>query len=231
MVSERGARGTGKAARTSRSRRLAELEARAARVERRTERFDDWESCLSWVPITEAGDHDQNLGYVRRVGASPRRRHDPAIDVDTSEWDDPDYQLAAFAGRDRPFGPRECDTEPGEEGFRLPARRGLRTATVSATGRPGAFERRLDRLTERAEDLAEPVEEITMFDESTYTVGVQQRHGYVYKNRRGSTRKRPALSFEMRGHRPAQFDLMAFPGEEPPQIECNEDAAGEGTEE
>jgi hypothetical protein len=31
----------------------------------------------------------------------------------------------------------------------------------------------------------------------------------------------------MRGHRPAQFDLMAFPGEEPPQIECDEDAADE----
>jgi hypothetical protein len=226
--------GTGKAAGASRSRtkrRLAELEALAARVERRTERFDDWESCLSWVPVTEAGDHAQNLGYVRRVGAPPGRRHDPAIDVDSSEWDDPDYQLAAFAGRDRPFGRRECDTEPGEEGFRLPARRGSRTATASATGTSGALKKRLDRLTEAVEDLGEPVEEITQFDECMYTVGVQQRRGYIYKDRRGSVRERPALSFDMRGHKPAQFDLMAFPGEEPPQIECNEDAAGEGTEE
>jgi hypothetical protein len=103
--------------------------------------------------------------------------------------------------------------------------------TASATGTPGALEQRLDRLTDAVQDLAQPIAEITTFDECMYTVGVQQRRGYIYKNRRGSVRERPALSFDMRGHEPAQFDLMAFPGEEPPQIECNEDAAGAGTEE
>jgi hypothetical protein len=215
--------GTGEAASASRSpkRRLSELEALAARVERKTERFDDWESCLSWVPVTEAGDHDQDLGYFRRTGRFSRLRHDPAIDVDASEWDDPDYQLAAFAAGDRPFGPGECDTEPGEEGFRL---------ARAASGRSSGFGQRLRRLEEDVEDLGEPVEEITQFDECMYTVGVQERRGYVYEGRRGLWR-RGALSFDMRGHRPAQLDLMAFPGEEPPQIECNEDAGGEGTEE
>jgi hypothetical protein len=218
--------GTGKAARAARSgsagRRLAELEALAARIERTTERFDDWESCLSAVPVTEAGDHDQDLGYLRRTRGQRRARHEPAIDVDASEWDDPDYQLAAFAAGDHPFGPGECDTEPGEEGFRL-------ARAAGATSTP--FERRLRRLEEDVEDLGEPVEEITQFDECMYTVGAQERRGYVYEGRRGARRLRPALSFDMRGHRPAQLDLMAFPGEEPPQIECNEDAAGEGTEE
>jgi hypothetical protein len=33
------------------------------------------------------------------------------------------------------------------------------------------------------------------------------------------------------GARLPQFDVMAVPGEEPPQIERNEDAAGENTDE
>jgi hypothetical protein len=179
------------------------------------------------VPVTEAGDHDQNLGYVRLVGDQPR--HDPAIDVDAGEWDDPDYQLAAFAAGDRPFGSGECETDPGEEGFRLPPRPPAATAARAAS--PSGFGRRLRRLEEDVEDLSEPVAEITQFDECMYTVGVRERRGYVYESRRGWRRRRAALSFDMRGHSPAQLDLMAFPGEEPPQIECNEDAGGEGKEE
>ena len=94
---------------------LRELRGRVARIERRTKRFDAWESCLSWLPVTEAGDRSQDLGFLRG------KRHDTAIDLDTSEWDDPDYQLMAFVGRDRPFH-GECDTEPGEGFDGLPAR-------------------------------------------------------------------------------------------------------------
>jgi hypothetical protein len=213
--------------------RLGALERLAARVERRTERFDDWESCLTWLPVTESGDRDQNLGYLRQPGARSTPRHDTAIDIDSGEWDDPDYQLAAFVGRDRPFGARECETEPGEEGFRLLPRQRARASTRSqAAGAPAAESReRLESLSETVEDLGEPVGEITRFDECIYTVGAQSRTGYVFRDRRGPRRLRSALSFDMRGHRPAQFDLMAFPGEEPPQIECNEDAGGEDTEE
>jgi hypothetical protein len=235
--------GTGKAAQARRARasaarerrplpRLDALESLAARVERRTERFDAWESCLSAVPVTEAGDREQGLGYLRADGRSQRERHDAAIAVDSSERDDPDYQLAAFAGRDRPFGPGECDTEPGEEGFRLPSPPSARAVVAALSGSRERRDRldRLDRLAETVEDLGEPVGEITQFDECMYTVGVRQRDGYVFE-RRGRTRRRPALSFDMRGHRPAQYDLVALPGEEPPQIECNEDAAGQGTDE
>ena len=241
-------RGSGKAARAPRaavaaaarpggagaraSRTLRELEALAARVERRAERFDRWESCLTWVPVTEAGDREQRLGYLRRPGRGGATAHDAAIAIDDSEWDDPDYELLAFAGRDRPFGRRECESDPGEEGFRLPPARAAATPSASRTPhRPRAARDRLDRLAETVEDLSEPVAEITRFDECMYTVGVGERDGYVYAGRDGRARRRPALSFALRGHRPARHDLIAFPGEEPPQIECNEDAGGEGTDE
>ena len=87
-----------------------------------------WESCLTWLPVTESATIDQNLGYVRQPGTPATRRHDPAIDIDTGEWDDPDYQLVAFVGRDRPFGPDECETEPGEEDLRLRAAVGAAAA-------------------------------------------------------------------------------------------------------
>jgi hypothetical protein len=200
------------------------LERIAVRVERRTERFDDWESCLTWLPVTEFGDGDQHLGFRRGGG------YDAGIDVDTSEWDDPDYQLAAFVGRDRPFTARECDTEPGEGAFRLRPRARARSAAAASRGR-GRGRGRLNRLRERVDDLQEPVAEITRFDECLYTVGVRVRRGYLYERRGGHRVRRAAFTFDMHGHAPARLDLLAFPGEEPPQIECNEDAGGEGTEE
>ena len=36
---------------------------------------------------------------------------------------------------------------------------------------------------------------------------------------------------DMAGFDHAEHYFMVFPGEEPPQIECNEDASGEGTDE
>ena len=94
-------------------RKVTQLEERAKDLERMSERFDEWESCLSWVPVTEYGDADRRFGYLfGEKGAEPGYR--PAIAVDRSEWDDPDYEFLAFAGRDRPFSGRECESEPGE---------------------------------------------------------------------------------------------------------------------
>jgi hypothetical protein len=154
--------------------------------------------------------------------------HYPAVDLDHSEWDDPDYQLLAFRGQDHPFGPGECGTDPGESPDRLPVwHRGhggnsepleeLRSGVAS--------------LQEDVSDLLEPVDEITRFDECMYTVGVRESPGYLYRNSSGGESRRPALSFDMRGDRLPQLSLIAFPGEEPPQIECNEDAGGVETDE
>jgi hypothetical protein len=228
--------GTGRAAaaRVSATReprpRLRSLARRVARIERRADRFDAWESCLSWLPVTEAGDRFQDLGYLRRAGAAGRTWHDAAIDLDVSEWDDPDYQLLAFVGADDPFGRRECDTEPGE-GFEGLDRGAPATAAISrASGGPDEPAEDVEDLTEDVEDLVEPVGEITQFDECMFTVGAASRAGYVYVDQAGRRSLRSALSFDM-GARLPQLDLMAFPGEEPPQIECNEDAGGESTEE
>jgi hypothetical protein len=68
-----------------------------------------------------------------------------------------------------------------------------------------------------------------------YTVGMRSRggrlSGYRFVGPDGKLQHRAALSFDMRGLRLPQMDVMAFSGEEPPQIECNEDAAGESTDE
>jgi hypothetical protein len=213
--------------------RLRRLERRIGRVESGTERFDEWESCLSWLPVTEYGHADQNLGYlVDDPDAGPTTdvpdRYLPALDVDTSEWDDPDYEVLAFLGRDRPFTNRECGNEPGEGTDRL---------TPKALD-SDPYPERLEHLrhgvrdaAEDIEDLLEPVLEFVQFDECMFTLGVQNRHGYRYRTPSGADTHRSALSFDMTGLQLPDFDVMAFPGEEPPQIECNEDAGGENTDE
>ena len=212
--------------------RLRRLERRVGRVESGTERFDEWESCLSWLPVTEYGHEDQDLGYLvddadgGPVSEAPDR-HLPALDIDTSEWDDPDYEVLAFLGRDRPFSQRECGNEPGEGTDRpMPPRAG-----DSYADRVEDLRRGVRDLAEDVADLLEPVLEFVQFDECMFTLGVQNRSGYRYRTPAGVDTHRSVLSFDLSGVRLPQFDVMAFPGEEPPQIECNEDAAGENTDE
>ena len=93
-------------------RTLPVLERRARALLAMSERFDEWESCLTWVGVSEYGDPDGQYGF--RYDRPGGRGYMPGLAVDVSEWDDPDYTLLAFAGRDRPFRPRECRAEPGE---------------------------------------------------------------------------------------------------------------------
>jgi hypothetical protein len=198
---------------------LRKLQRTVVSVEASTERFDRWESCLSWLPLTEAGDDEQDLGYLADEGMWPYERvHYPAVDIDHSEWDDPDYQVLAFRGIDRPFGRGECGTDPGEGADR-----------PRAPGRE--LRQEIASLREDVEDLYDPVDEIVRFDECLYTVGVASNPGYLFRTRDGEERRRPALSFDLTGPRLPQLSLLAFPGEEPPQIECNEDAGGIQTHE
>jgi hypothetical protein len=84
---------------------------RSQRLEAVSERFDEWESCVSWVPVTELGDPDQKFGYLfgSQGGTTGYRT---ALHVDRSDWDDPDYMFLALVGGDRPG--RTCQDEPGE---------------------------------------------------------------------------------------------------------------------
>ncbi len=116
-------------------RRLEKLERRAERLDRMSERFDEWESCLSWVPVTEYGDPDGGFGYLYGTdGTEPVHR--PALAIDVSEWDDPDYEFLAFAGRDRPFRRRECEGEPGESVDKVPGGRRQAPIAQSRQGLP-----------------------------------------------------------------------------------------------
>jgi hypothetical protein len=93
-------------------RRVRIMKRSARRLLASSERFDAWESCVSWVPVTEYGDPDRKFGYLfgSRLASTPEYR--PALAVDRSDWDDPDYMFLAFVGGDRPG--RTCQDEPGE---------------------------------------------------------------------------------------------------------------------
>lgn len=79
-----------------------------------SERFDEWESCVSWVPVTEYGDPDRKFGYAfsRTTSGATTPGYRAALTIDRSDWDDPDYMFLALVGGDRPGG--TCQDEPGE---------------------------------------------------------------------------------------------------------------------
>ena len=121
-----------------------------------------------------------------------------------------------------------CTPTAAEAGGREgdPAGSGLRD-------RVDDLQQEIESLTEDIEDLGEPVGEFEWFDECAYTVGVSEHGtwngdvGFLFSGRTGQQRRQPALAIEMRGFGVPQFNFLSFPGEEPPSIECNEDAGEE----
>jgi hypothetical protein len=105
---------------------------------------------------------------------------------------------------------------------------GTSNRPASIPDRVEQLEQDLDSLTEEIEDLQEPVAEFELFDECMYLIGVSEHgspggsFGYLF-GRNGRTH-RPALALDMRGFGRPRYRFMAFPAEEPPSIECNEDA-------
>jgi hypothetical protein len=102
---------------------------------------------------------------------------------------------------------------------------------VSTTDRVEELQQELDALREDVEDLREPVEEFELFDECMYLVGVTEhgraggREGYLFEGARRTMR--PALALDVRGFGLPMYQFLAFPAEEPPSIECNEDVGEE----
>lgn len=92
----------------------------------------------------------------------------------------------------------------------------------------------IDSLTEDVDDLVEPVREFALFDECMYLIGVTQygtrdgAAGFLYG---AAGVHRPALALDTRGFGRPQYEFLAFPAEEPPSIECNEDAGQESVDE
>ena len=92
----------------------------------------------------------------------------------------------------------------------------------------------LDSLMEDVEDVAEPVEEFDLFDECSYPIGVSEYgtpdgvFGFAFGA--DGARRRPALALDIRGFGRPRYSFLAFPAEEPPSIECNEDAGQEDSD-
>ena len=108
------------------------------------------------------------------------------------------------------------------------------TATASTPDRIEELQQELDSLIEDVEDLQAPVAEFELFEECMYLVGVSEdgasggAAGYLY----GAARTgRGALALDLDGVGRPQYRFLAFPAEEPPSIECNEDAGEEDTDE
>ena len=106
-------------------------------------------------------------------------------------------------------------------------------SAASVPDRIEELQQELDSLTEDVEDLQEPVAEFELFEECMYLIGVTEYGrpsdgpGYLYGRRRTP---RPALAFDLRGFGRPAYQFLAFPAEEPPSIECNEDAGEEDTD-
>jgi len=108
-------------------------------------------------------------------------------------------------------------------------------APAAAPARSSSLADRIDRvqqrlaaLTEDVDDLREPVAQLDLFDQCMFTLGVSQHGarggsvGYLF-----GTRRWPALSLDLDGVGTPTYAFLAFPQEEPPSIECNEDAEPE----
>jgi hypothetical protein len=93
-------------------RRVRRMKRAVRRLETSSKRFDAWGSCVSWVPVTEYGDPDGKFGYLYGLRDTTAPSYRPAIAIDRSDWDDPDYMFLALVGGDRPGKP--CQDEPGE---------------------------------------------------------------------------------------------------------------------
>jgi hypothetical protein len=93
------------------------------------------------------------------------------------------------------------------------------------------LQQEVESLGEDVDDLREPVQEFDLFDQCAFTIGVTQYGrwggdtGYLFGA--GGRLRRPALAIDIRGFGVPQYDFLAFPAEEPPSIECNEDAEQE----
>jgi hypothetical protein len=180
------------------------------------------------IPVTQFGDPGRAFGFLFGPRDSLVRAYRPALGIDRTDWADPDYMLLAFVRDDRPGSP--CANEPGE----AVDRRAVAAAALPrgpVEKRLRVVRRALNELTQDVEDLAAPIDEFLLFDQCAFTIGIDQLDGSRGRGiwfGAGGTKRRSALSMTHRARTP-DYRLLAFPQEEPPSIECNEDAGQEQT--
>ena len=75
------------------------------------------------------------------------------------------------------------------------------------------------------------MEEFDLFDQCMYLIGVSEYGSGAAPPATSSAaaarRAGPRSRWTCAASAPPQYDFLAFPGEEPPSIECNEDAGEE----
>ena len=91
---------------------VRDLERKVELMELSAARYADWQACGHGVPVSEYGDPDRQSGYLYDERDGTGLGYRPALAIDRSDWDDPDYMFLAFVGGDRPG--RSCQDEPGE---------------------------------------------------------------------------------------------------------------------
>lgn len=122
-------------------RRVRLLGERAKALERMSTRFDQWESCLSWVPVTEFGDADNRFGYLfgeegAAPGTGPRSPWTPASATTPTTSSSPSWGATVPSpGASARASPEKASTEAGrrrsptertDHAPTLPTSRGLR---------------------------------------------------------------------------------------------------------
>ena len=131
-----------------------------------------------------------------------------------------------MAGKDKR---RNRRPERGSHRSRLCPGGGVAAARCgSCRGETGSIELRADVVLRQC-DRGEPIRESPWpidLDGGGHTI---RQTGYVYVD--DGREQRQALAIDIDGFDPPEYDFLTFAGEEPPQIECNEDASGEGTDE
>jgi hypothetical protein len=113
-----------------------------------------------------------------------------------------------------------------------PAQAAAKPASVA--DRIEELQQELDSVGADVEDLQEPVEEFELFEECMYLIGVTEYGRSAgpagFRFGPGKPARRPALALDIRGFGSPAFSFLAFPAEEPPSIECNEDAGEEDSD-
>ena len=85
--------------------------AAAQRLETVSERFDEWESCVSWVPVTELGDPDASSATCTAQVRRPSYGRRCTSTAPTLGY--PDYMFLALVGGERPGALVRTNPEKG----------------------------------------------------------------------------------------------------------------------
>jgi hypothetical protein len=144
---------------------------------------------------------------------STTHRYGPALGIDRSDWNDPDYMMLALVGAEQPG--RECEEDPPEASSHHRAQ-----VARAARGGDTLLQRVLDvrddlaSLQEDVEDLEEPVREFVLFDQCMFTIAANQHGtrdgdmGYLFGS--GGKRRWPRSRWTS-ATRPSDYQFLAFP--------------------